>query len=126
MLSEARATLCRHRNTRRAIGGAAAQSRAIGRSLIACMLCVAMTLAIDELAVARDGVLPSVRSRATRQDLRRPPDVPSDTDLETAHARIGAVTIEPRNIFDPSRPDEDTALFRLADRLHVRTRVATV
>src|SRR4029453_18524894 len=42
------------------------------------------------------------------------------------HAPIGQGVIDPRNIFDTSRPEENTALFRLADDLHIRTRVSTV
>jgi outer membrane protein assembly factor BamA len=52
--------------------------------------------------------------------------VPSDAELEAADARIGAIRVDPQNIFDTSKPEENTALFRLANRLHVRTRIATV
>lgn len=77
-------------------------------------------------AVARDGVLPSVRSRTANLVPERPPDVPSDSELEAAGARIGDVRIDAANIFDTSRAEEDTALFRLANRLHVSTRSATI
>ena len=75
---------------------------------------------------ASAGLLPSVNSRAAHVVLPRPEGVPSDEALEAAGARIGAVRIDAQNIFDTSRPDENTALFRLADRLHIRTRIATV
>jgi outer membrane translocation and assembly module TamA len=52
--------------------------------------------------------------------------VPSDAELEAAGARIGTVHVEPRNIFDTTNSQEDTALFRLANHLHIRTRTATV
>ena len=39
---------------------------------------------------------------------------------------IGEVRIEPRNIFDTARQAEDTSLLRLANRLHIRTRIATI
>lgn len=71
-------------------------------------------------------MLPSVRSRTTHLELARPEGVPSDAQLEEANARIGAVRIEPRNVFDAANPADNTALFRLANDLHIRTRVATV
>ncbi len=62
----------------------------------------------------------------TRIDEPRPPDLPSDAELEAAGAIIGRVEIVTRNIFDESDPRETNGLFRLADRLHVRTKHATV
>jgi outer membrane protein assembly factor BamA len=56
----------------------------------------------------------------------RPADVPSDEELEAAGAIIGKVEIAPHNIFDESDPRERNDLFRLADRLHVRTKHATI
>jgi hypothetical protein len=81
---------------------------------------------LESSALAADGVLPSIRSRTARVLLQRPPDVPSDVELEEAGARIGKVLIYPGNIFDTSRAEENTALFRLANHLHIRTRVATI
>jgi hypothetical protein len=72
------------------------------------------------------GILPSVRSRASETQLVRPDTVPSDAELEAAGARIGNVAVDPRNIFDTSQPSENTALFRLANDLHIRTRISTV
>jgi hypothetical protein len=43
-------------------------------------------------------------------------------ELEARGARIGEIRIDVRNIFDVSQPDEDYAIFRLANRLHVGTR----
>ncbi|MEA3141232.1 MAG: hypothetical protein QOK23_3401 [Gammaproteobacteria bacterium] len=62
----------------------------------------------------------------TRIEEPRPADVPSDEQLEAAGAIIGNVEIATRNIFDESDPRERNGLFRLADRLHVRTKHATV
>jgi hypothetical protein len=102
---------------------------AIDKALIVraavCAVALAMASAAGAASARRD-ILPSVRSRTTNMQLVRPPEVPSDADLEQAGARIGKVLIDPRNIFDTSRPEENTALFRLADNLHVRTRVSTV
>src|SRR5580698_463861 len=62
----------------------------------------------------------------TRIDEPRPADVPSDAALEAAGAIIGRVEIATRNIFDESDPRETNGLFRLADRLHIRTKHATI
>jgi hypothetical protein len=56
----------------------------------------------------------------------RPAGLPSDAELETAHAVIGKIDIDPRNIFDESDPHENRGLYRLADRLHVRTKPSTI
>jgi Omp85 superfamily domain len=52
----------------------------------------------------------------------RPPGVPSDKAMEAAGAIIGRVEIDIRNIFDKNDPRESSGLFRLADRLHMRTK----
>jgi hypothetical protein len=56
----------------------------------------------------------------------RPADLPSDKALEAAGAVIGSVEIDIRNIFDQSDPRENNRLFQLANRLHVRTKHATI
>ncbi len=48
--------------------------------------------------------------------------LPSFAALEAAGATIGEIRISTREIFDTADPREDNALFRLANRLHVRTR----
>lgn len=48
--------------------------------------------------------------------------VPTWAELEAAGARIGQIHLVPLNIFDTDRPEEDRALFRLANRLHRVTR----
>jgi outer membrane protein assembly factor BamA len=62
----------------------------------------------------------------TQIDEPRPPDVPSDAELEAQGAVIGRVDIDIRNIFDQRDPREDNGLFRLANKLHIRTKPATV
>jgi hypothetical protein len=62
----------------------------------------------------------------TRIEEPRPADVPSDAALEAAGAVIGKVEIATRNIFDESDSRESNGLFKLADRLHVRTKHATI
>jgi hypothetical protein len=56
----------------------------------------------------------------------RPAGLPSDAQLEAAHAVIGKIDIDPRNIFEESDPRENKGLYRLADRLHVRTKPSTI
>ena len=77
-------------------------------------------------AQADDRLLPSLRSRIAPQDLQRPPGVPDDATLEAAGARIGEVRLNRHNVFDLSVPEEDTALFRFANWLHVQTRERTL
>jgi hypothetical protein len=96
------------------------------KACISLTLALAAILSLGQAACARDGVLPSVRSRTARLHLQRPANVPSDAELEAANARIGEVRIDARNIFDTSRAEEDTAIFRLANQLHVRTKSATI
>ena len=59
-----------------------------------------------------------------------PPDeiqgIPSDVALERDHAVIGQVLIDNQNIFNLEDPKDDTKVFRLADRLHVKTRASVV
>ena len=62
----------------------------------------------------------------TRIDEPRPPDVPTDVELEAAGAVIGSVDIDIRNIFDESDPRERNGLFRLANHLHLRTKHSTI
>jgi outer membrane protein assembly factor BamA len=62
----------------------------------------------------------------TRIEEPRPPDVPSDAELEAAGAVIGNIDIDIRNIFDESDPRERNGLFRLANRLHIRTKHSTI
>ena len=52
--------------------------------------------------------------------------LPGFEELEAAGAVIGIVRIDTRDIFDLSDPKENNRLFRLANRLHYRTRPATV
>ena len=56
----------------------------------------------------------------------RPAGLPSDAELEAARAVIGKIDIDPRNIFDETDPRENTGLYKLADRLHVRTKPSTI
>jgi outer membrane protein assembly factor BamA len=52
--------------------------------------------------------------------------VPSFAELQAAGAVIGEVRIINNNIFDLDDPKEDNFLFRLANRLHIRTRQSVI
>lgn len=80
------------------------------------------------IAAASDAapVLPSVKSRSTRLDTSRPADVPDDATLEATGARIGEIRFRPLKLFDIGGLDQDSALFRLGNRLHIRTRDETI
>lgn len=85
-------------------------------------------LCATALAAAAESVdvLPSVRARVDRPQPERDPDLPGDEALEAAGARIGRVLIVTDNVFDTSKPQEDAAIPRLANRLHIRTRPGTI
>src|SRR5579863_9928353 len=50
------------------------------------------------------------------------PGIPSDAVLEKQQAIIGEVLIDNQNIFNLDDPAEDHKIFRLADKLHFKTR----
>ena len=83
------------------------------------------SLATTSAAFAAD-VLPSVRSRFDEREPPRPAGVPDDAALEASGAVIGAVRQARLNVFDTTIPEEDTVLFRFANRLHIVSRESTV
>ena len=52
--------------------------------------------------------------------------IPTFAELQAAGAVIGDVRIVNDNIFDLDNPDEDNFLFRLANKLHIRTRPSVI
>ncbi|MGO9934949.1 MAG: hypothetical protein ACLPV8_24490 [Steroidobacteraceae bacterium] len=62
----------------------------------------------------------------TRIEDSRPADVPGDAVMEAAGAVIGRIDIDTRNIFDESDERESNKLYRLANRLHIRTKQSTI
>ncbi|HEX6851463.1 MAG TPA: POTRA domain-containing protein [Candidatus Polarisedimenticolaceae bacterium] len=56
----------------------------------------------------------------------RPASVPDDDTLVAAGAVVGEVRVTTLDIFDPSKPGEDRAIFRAANKVHPRTRPNTV
>lgn len=65
--------------------------------------------------------LPAVAEDATGES-----GVPSFAELQAAGAVIGEVRISNENIFDLDDPKENNFLFRLANKLHVRTRQSVI
>jgi outer membrane translocation and assembly module TamA len=51
-----------------------------------------------------------------------PQGLPTFAELEAQGAKIGAIRIETRNIFDLDDPREDNSIFRLVNSLHIKTR----
>lgn len=49
-----------------------------------------------------------------------------DAELEASGAVIGQILVDNANIFDLDHPEEDKALFRLMNRLHIRTRPSII
>jgi outer membrane protein assembly factor BamA len=75
---------------------------------------------------AHGHILPSLKARTPEHNGARPAGLPTDAELESAGARIGEIRYDARNLFDPGAADENTSLTRLANRLHMQTRAATI
>ena len=69
------------------------------------------------LALGAHGVLANSGTPAT---------LPTFAELEAARATIGQIRITPHNVFDLSINEENNALYRLVNRLHVPTRVEVI
>jgi len=77
-------------------------------------------------AIALCLVLGVVCAARAAQESAAAEAVPTDSELERSHAVIGKIEIDNGNIFDLSDPRENNWLFRLADRLHIRTRPGVI
>jgi hypothetical protein len=71
-------------------------------------------------------VLPSVNARAPTPEPARASDLPSDEELQSQGARIGEIRFDERDLFDTEAADEDTAMARLGNKLHITTRQSTI
>lgn len=96
----------------------------LGASPLLLGLLIAFSGALAPPALAR--VLPSADARVTTPELPRLPGLPADAELERSGARIGAIHLNARQLFDVERADENTTLSRAANRLHVPTRASTI
>lgn len=65
-------------------------------------------------------------SRPLAEASRGAGDIPCGEKLEAMDAVIGKIVLLKENVFDPSRPDEDKWLYRLANRWHVVTRDSVI
>lgn len=54
------------------------------------------------------------------------PDLPSVAELEAEGAVIGRIILDKENVFDLQNPEEDKALYRLANRWHIISRDSTI
>ncbi len=54
------------------------------------------------------------------------PGIPSDAELKASKAVVGEILIDNQNIFNLDDPKDNYWLFRLADRLHGRTRASVI
>ncbi|HEX7951501.1 MAG TPA: hypothetical protein VF523_00350, partial [Burkholderiales bacterium] len=63
---------------------------------------------------------------AIADDAADPAALPSFAELEAAGAVIGDIRIVNSNIFNLDDPKEDNFLFRLANKLHIRTRSSVI
>jgi hypothetical protein len=97
--------------------------RAIGLSIAIGCLAADTAYAVDKESAP---LLPSAKSRSTKVELERPAGVPEDAVLEANGARIGEVRFKALELFDIGGRDQDSKLFRLANRLHIRTREDTI
>jgi hypothetical protein len=68
---------------------------------------------------AWSGETPSTAQNATAQNAAA--TIPDGPTLERMGAVIGEIFIYPENIFDLEDPKEDKSLYRLANKLHIRT-----
>lgn len=102
------------------------QSRARSLSLTILLGALSAVKIANTAASDTAPVLPSVKSRSTRLDTSRPPEVPDDAALEASGARIGEIRFKALQLFDIGGLDQDTAVFRLGNRLHIRTREETI
>ena len=72
------------------------------------------------------GLLCAIVTPVFAQAVFQSSNLPSFAELEAAGARIGEIRILNLDIFDLQDPQEDNALFRLANKLHIKTRPGVI
>ena len=86
-----------------------------------------MRLMFVSMLAAMLAATPIAQGEEAAADANAPAQLlPPDAALEAAGARIGSITIESRQIFNLDDPRENYAVYRLANRLHWRTRESTI
>jgi hypothetical protein len=117
-----------------ASGGGPRRSPVPGRwraGFAAALLSVGMTVAAADAdpgatAVASTGVDDDEAHDGCAAGADAGAELPTPQALEAQGARIGRIDIDVDNVFDNSLPEESAALYRAANRLHLRTREDTV
>jgi hypothetical protein len=71
-------------------------------------------------------VLVAAISSAGEPPVAADPSLPDAATLLAAHALVGTITIRPHQIFDLDDPHENGVLYRLADRIHIRSRQSAI
>jgi len=79
-------------------------------------------IAVFLVTTAAAGELRAEASEEQTPAVSPAPEVLTAEKLEADSARIGSITIVTNNIFDLDDPLEDRPLFRLANKLHIRTK----
>ena len=78
------------------------------------------------IALAAAGAPSFAAAQAAETPQAPTPPWPGDAELEAQGARIGKVAILVMPIFDPAKPGENKALFRLADKWHRDSRESAI
>lgn len=94
-------------------------TKASGGRPLAVALLALVAVAPVRSGAAEQGRSPAAGSPAAGCEL-------PDATLEASGARIGEILVDNMNIFDLDDPEEDKSLFRLMNRLHVRTRESVI
>jgi outer membrane protein assembly factor BamA len=81
---------------------------------------------VGTTAIAATSLLPPVTARAPAGPPAADASLPPLSELQRQGARIGAVRLDRRDLFDVASGDSDTTLSRLANRLHIPTREAVI
>lgn len=91
------------------------------RGAAVALLCGAALLGHAGLASAHPLPLPFAR-----EDVDVRAGIPGDAELEARGAVIGEIYFSIADIFDEADPRENRALYRLANRLHIKTRESAI
>ena len=78
------------------------------------------------LALVTTAVATAAATPASGGDTGAAETLPDDATLEAAGARVGTITIHNAQIFDEKDPHENYGLYRLTNRLHLRTHAGAV
>ncbi len=83
-------------------------------------------VAPSSVAPVADDVVPAMASAEVSDSGLIMAELPTAEHMEQSGTRIGSIEIVVVDVFDPSIPKENRAIYRLANRLHIKTREGTV